>query len=307
MSQSGPAGCAAAIGEGNAASAPSPIADGKALDIDGETPLDRLLATLAAQKIDPRQMSILALVEAFSDALQGALTGPIDAWQPAAAAGVGRTPIRDGAGVNLAPWGDALVLAATLAWLRSRLLLPPDTRAARDAAYEAEVLRQSLLRRVDIAAAADRLVHRQQLGRDVFVARIAPEPADVARGADLADLLRACLVALRLPEENAATRPRAVKLWRLADALARLQLLLPTLPPGRPLAAYLPNLRVDLPGREQHARAALASTLLAGLELARDGRLTLEQTAPWAPVLVFPHPEPAAGSPIAETLSSRDA
>jgi segregation and condensation protein A len=100
------------------------------------------------------------------------------------------------------------------------------------------------------------------------------------RGGDLTELLRACLPALQVPDEQAvALRPRPPPLWTASDALAQFAPLLATLPDGGPLAAFLPPIPQDAPSRALRCRAALASTLIAGLERARDGALLLEQEA----------------------------
>ena len=90
-----------------------------------------------------------------------------------------------------------------------------------------------------------------------------------------------------MPEEQAAAfRPRPPPSWRASDALPRLRQLLGVLPDGSPLAAFLPQLGIEEPDSVLRARAALSSTLIAGLELARDGVLALEQDGAWTPVRV---------------------
>ena len=207
-------------------------------------PLDWLLEMARAKKIDLARLSIGALIEAFSRAMQAALAG------------------RDRS--RIGHWAAWTVMAATLTELRSRLLLPADAPEARAAAEEAEALRRQLLARAQMRLAADWLERRPQLGREVF---------------------RACLVALRVPEEQAAAfRPRPPPLWRASDALPRLRQLLGVLPDGSPLPAFLPQLGTEEPDSVLRARAALASTLIAGLELARDGVLALDQDVAWTPV-----------------------
>jgi segregation and condensation protein A len=67
------------------------------------------------------------------------------------------------------------------------------------------------------------------------------------------------------------------------------------LPDGSPLAAFLPQLGTEEPDGGLRARAALSSTLIAGLELARDGVLALDQDATWTPVRVRRHDDHDAG------------
>ena len=266
-----------------------------------EGPLDWLLALARAGKVDLARLSILALVEAFADALEAALTKTLDAPAP-----------------DLAQWAAWTVMAAHLAELRSRLLRPADTPEARTAQAEAEALRRQWLRRAEMAAAADWLERRHQLGRDVF-ARGRPgtgragkevgftgrqaadatddglsEGADASAGSaddtppvnggDLTDLLRACLVALRLPPHAEAFQPRRLPFWGVGDASARIIRLLQERPEGRELEVFLPKVAGTGSGRALQCRAAVAATFVAGLELARGGTLTLDQDGPWQPV-----------------------
>jgi segregation and condensation protein A len=240
------------------------------LSVEGmEGPLDWLLEMATAQKIDLARLSILALIEAFSTALEAALDRS------------GR-----GASVQLGQWGNWLVMAATLAWLRSRLMLPPDAPEARAAVNEAEALRRLWLRRIQIGEAADWLGRQPQLGRDVFVRAGSEAPARNGTG-DITELLRACLTALRLAQPAEAYRPRPAPFWRVGDALARFGELLPQLPPGSPMSAYVPPIGQAEPDRARRCRVAVASTLLASLELARNGVLKLEQPAMAAPIQVW--------------------
>jgi segregation and condensation protein A len=232
-----------------------------------EGPLDWLLEMARAQKIDLARLSIAALIGAFAAALDAALARRDGAPAPA-----------------LGRWGEWLVMAATLAWLRSRLLLPADAPAARAAGREAEALRRQLLGRAHMAAAADWLERRERVGGDVF-GRGTPAFRGQAQGGNLTELLRACLVVLHVPEhEAAAARLRAPPLWTISAATDRVRQLLAMLPDGSELQAFLPEIAVEEPGRDVRCRAALASTLVAGLELARTGDLGLEQAKAWRPI-----------------------
>jgi hypothetical protein len=123
--------------------------------------------------------------------------------------------------------------------------------------------------------------------RQPGVRRGLPEVSITRRGGDLTELLRACLVALHVPDEQASTvRSRPPQLWTASDALRRLVALLPGLPDGSPLWAVLPPIARDAPARALRCRAAVASTLIAGLEQARDGALVLDQAADWMPIRV---------------------
>ena len=237
------------------------------LSIDGfEGPIDWLLEMVRAQKIDLTLLSIGALVDAFVGLMEGALDRS------------------SGMSVELSRWGDWLVMAATLTHLRSRLILPLDAPEAQQAHAEAEALRQRLVDRARISAGADWLERRPQLGRDLF-ARGRTEATPLGRVGDVADLLRACLVALRVPEDQeAAYRPLAAPFWTVGDAIARIERLLPVLPEGSELAAFLPEVVDSGAGRELACRAAVASTLVASLELTRGELLVLTQREACSPI-----------------------
>jgi segregation and condensation protein A len=239
------------------------------LSADGfEGPLDWLLEMARAKKIDLARLSIAALIDSFAAALDAALAQ------------------RLGHGAELGRWGTWLVMAANLAWMRSRLLLPADAPEATAAEAEAEALRRDLVERARMRAAVDWLERRPQLGREVF-RRGAPEMQTAGRVGDLTELLRACLVALRVPEaQDVALRPRPPPFWSATDAITRLRQFLPTLPESSSLWSVLPTIAADATQRDLRCRAAVASTLLAGLELARTGDLTLEQDEPWTQIHV---------------------
>ena len=257
------------------------------LSVDGVTgPLDWLLDMARAKKIDLARLSIAALIGQFAAALSVALA--------------------DRAALRIDHWAGWTVLAASLTELWSRLVLPVDPVAARAAEAEAAALRRRLLARARMRDAADWLARRPQLGRDVFP-RGRPTASGADRGSDLTDLLRACLVALQVPEAQAAAyRPRPPPLWRVSDALPHLRRRLAGLPDATPLAALLPRLDGTDPGRPLRCRAAVASTLVAGLELARDGALTLAQDVAWAPIRVHP-PARGAADPIAAAAHAEPA
>ena len=228
-----------------------------------EGPLDWLLEMARAQRIDLAMLSIVDLVDAFVAALDAALA---------------EHAVR----ADLSRWGEWLVMAATLALLRSRLLFPPDAPQAQAAQDEAEAMRRQLLERAAIRAAAEWLDGRLQLGRDVFGrGEMAGATALSGRTTDITDLFRACLVALRVPEQVDTYQLRFVKLWRVADAIGQITRTLETRPEGGVLASFLPKLHGAGPEKELRCRAAVASTFLAGLELARDGTLNLRQGEPW--------------------------
>jgi segregation and condensation protein A len=237
-----------------------------------EGPLDLLLELARAQRVDLAKLSILDLAGQFGAALE-------------AAAAQRRVP--------LSRLGDWLVMAAHLAWLRSRLLLPEDSREGEEARREAEALRRRLADREFVRRLADWLERRPRLGRDVFARGRAEEPegADhAAPAADIAALFRACLAVLERSDRGGSWRPEPLPLWRVPDALARLRRMLPALPEGgMPLERFLPEtMGDDGPDAALRRRAALASTLLAALELEREGSAALSQAAAFDRIAVAP-------------------
>lgn len=243
-----------------------PASAAPVLAIDGfEGPLDWLLEMARAQHIDLAKLSILALVEAFTAALDGALAQQ-----------------QRGKPADLARWGERLVMAATLALLRSRLLLLHDASETKAAQDEAEALRRLLLGRVAMQRAAEWLDRRTQLGRDVFGRGGGVVGGKkTTRAADITDLFRACLLALRMPDQADTYQLHRPPFWRVADAVARITRMLADRPGGGGLRIFLPAVDRSTPERELRCRAALASTFVAGLELAREGALQLDQLVPW--------------------------
>jgi segregation and condensation protein A len=183
-------------------------------------------------------------------------------------------------------------MAAALAELRSRPLLPEDSAAGRQARGEVTALREQAAERERMRAAAAWLDRRLQLGRDVFACGTPTIGATRRRTADLTALLRACLAALQAEVARGERyRPRPLALWRVRDAFARVQALLPELRDAAPhgdasLWCFLPDREAleaagvgpgVTPDTALLRRSAVVSTLTAGLDLAREGRITLAQ------------------------------
>ncbi len=239
-----------------------PAPDHLLLTLEGfEGPLDLLLDLARSQKVDLAKISILSLVEQYLAVIESARR------------------------IRLELAADWLVMAAWLTWLKSRLLLPPGTEAAEEAEQAADVLAARLRDLQTIRAAAAWLALRPQLGHDVF-ARGAPEDlteTDRSRLAmDLPALLRAYLAALRRSGSKRRYTPKPVTLWSVKDALHRLAALVGSVPDWTSLEQFLPD---ALEGPLER-RAALASTLLAGLEMARGGAVRLRQEEAFGPILV---------------------
>ena len=230
------------------------------LDLDGwEGPLDLLLTLARSQKVDLARISILALVEQYL------------------------TFIAEAKELKLEIAADYLVMAAWLAYLKSCLLLPKDPQ--QDPSPEELALRLQLrLQRLDaMREAGARLMARDRLGRDVF-ARGAPEGLRVVRKAawqaELYDLI-AAYGAVRARAEPAFHVVSRRPVMTLDEALHRVEQLLGTSIEWTAIEAFLPATQDG-----EYRKSALASSFLAALELAKQGRLELDQKAPFAPLYV---------------------
>jgi segregation and condensation protein A len=228
------------------------------LDLDGwEGPLDLLLALARAQKVDLKAISILALVEQYLAFVERARA------------------------LKLEIAADYLVMAAWLAYLKSALLLPRDP-AVEPSPEELALRLQLRLERLNaMREAGARLMARDRLGRDTFL-RGAPEGVRTVRRArwqaDLYDLIAAYgRVSARNRPVMHVVRDREV--MTLDAAIARVSALVGSALDWATIEAFLP------PEASGTFRAsALASSFLAALELARQGRVELKQEGPFAPL-----------------------
>jgi segregation and condensation protein A len=232
------------------------------LQLEGfQGPLDLLLDLARAQKLDIARISILDLVDQYLAVIEGARR------------------------VRLELAADWLVMAAWLAWLKSRLLLPEDPQQEEDAEALAGQLAERLAELERMRAAAVWLGRQPQLGQQVF-SRGAPESFTMTDRSGLATelpaLLRGYVDALRRAASKRPYRPKQRKLWTVQDALERLARLVGGLPDWGDLLQFLPEQVLDPVER----RAAMASTLVAGLELARGGGIELRQEAAFGPILL---------------------
>ncbi|WP_158745247.1 ScpA family protein [Acidisphaera sp. L21] len=226
------------------------------LHLDGfDGPMDLLLDLTERQRIDFGRMSVRDLAEQFVAAME-----------------------RLAGRVSLERRADWLVLATRLVLLRSRLLFPASPEAAIEAEKEAGIEVRRLEEMVFVRAAASWLTARPRLGIDVFSRPATTVPS---REGGYVALMEACLVVLRgrggRPEEALVYRQVVPDLWRVSNALARIRLTLVDHPEGGELRRFLPIIAADVADRALKARAAVASTLLAGLELAREGVLAIDQ------------------------------
>lgn len=243
-----------------------PRLPGLSVSLEGyEGPLDLLLELAREQKVDLARLSILRLAEQYL------------AWIEAARA------------LDLELAADLLVMAAWLAYLKSRLLLPPADRPADEPSPEAaaEALALQLRRLEAMRMAGASLMARPRLGLDVW-ARGAPE-ARVERvpggwSVGLHEMINAYAAARRRSLGHRAYAPPPLELMTVQEAVARLTRLLRVVPDWAVLTRFLPpGLAAGLP-----TRAAVASMLLAGLELGKARAVELRQDEPFGPIWVKP-------------------
>jgi segregation and condensation protein A len=232
------------------------------LSLNGfEGPLDLLLDLARAQKVDLGQISILALVDQYLAMIESARR------------------------IRLELAADWLVMAAWLAWLKSRLLVPEDDGEAEEGEVAAEILAERLRALETIRSAAGWLNARPILGIDLFARGVPEDFTEIDRSRiklDIATLLPAYLAAMRRAGAKRQYRPRPMIYWSVQDALARLTQMLGNIPQWSELEAFLPPAQAQPLAR----RAAHASTLIAGLELARSGAVMLRQEAAFGPILI---------------------
>ncbi len=237
-----------------------PPADTLTLDLDGwGGPLDLLLALARNQKVDLKAISILALVEQYLRFINEARS------------------------LKLEIAADYLVMAAWLAYLKSALLLPrnpdevptPEDLALR---FQLRLERLSAMRE-----AGARLLARDRLGRDVFV-RGAPEGLWTVRHArweaEIYDLIAA------FGRISARSRPvmhvvAMRDVMTLDEAISRVSELIGLRVDWAKIETFLPDTAAGT-----FRKSALASSFVAALELARQGRVELRQASAFAPLYV---------------------
>jgi segregation and condensation protein A len=239
--------------------------DGEALiiDLEGyEGPLHVLLALARSQKVDLMKLSVLKLAEQYLAFVQEARRRRF----------------------SLA--ADYLVMAAWLAYLKSRLLLPKPEQAKAEEAPAEEVAARLAFRLAKLEAmrnAAEGLRTRAQLGREVFV-RGDPEairiiPSGRIEG-DLYSLMSA-YIGQRQKEAQRSYKPTPPVAYPLEDARDRLRRLLPELDRWTPLAGVAP---LGTPTAGPTRASYVASTLSASLELVKGGELEARQLEAFADI-----------------------
>ncbi|PZO66624.1 MAG: segregation/condensation protein A [Paracoccus denitrificans] len=233
------------------------------IDVDGwEGPLDLLLTLARTQKVDLMQISVLALTEQYLAFVDRA------------------------AKLRIELAADYLVMAAWLAFLKSRLLLPPDPEAEGPSADDmAAHLAFQLERLAAMRNAAATLMARDRLGQDRF-ARGAPQQVVRQRRVEwkvgLIDLMRA-YASLRTRDEF---RPYAFDrrdIYTMEQALDRMRRLIGFAGDWTDLAEFLPTGWGNAGARR---RSATAATFAASLELAKQGQVELRQSESFAPIAI---------------------
>jgi segregation and condensation protein A len=232
-----------------------------------------LLLTLAReQKVDLGKISILALADQYL------------------------AFIAKQQSLNLEIAADYLVMAAWLAYLKSRLLLPQPTEDEEPCGTELAAQLEHRLRLLEaMQTAGARLTALPRIGQDTFL-RGAPEGVAVVAvpvyELALYDLLRA-YGENRRRTETAVLTIEPAEFYSMDDALGRLACFIGRVPNWRELASFLPR---ELRG-EVFRRSALAATFAATLELARSGRLELRQDRAFGPIYLR-SPTPASALDI---------
>jgi segregation and condensation protein A len=241
-------------------------ADALLLDIDGyEGPIDVLLELARNQKVDLSKISILQLARQYLAFVERA------------------------AAMNLELAAEYLVMAAWLAYLKSRLLLPRDKESADPSAEAmAEALQFQLRRLEAMQTAAQNIIKLPQLGQNVF-ARGMPEGLRVKTNTkwdvQIYDLLKAYGDIKRRQESSTYDLP-LYNLMSTEDALSRLTRMLGELP-KKGLQSVWATLESFIPEGIKdrlYGRSTLASTLTASLELAKQGQLEIRQEGLFKPI-----------------------
>lgn len=236
--------------------------DAFVVGIDGfEGPLDLLLALARTQKVDLTRISVLQLVDQYLGFIAEAQR------------------------IKLEVAADYLVMAAWLAYLKSRLLLPRDKDTADTATAEdlAQRLAFRLMRLQSMRNAAAQLLTRKRLDRDVF-ARGMPEIVKTTREttytAEIYDLLKA-YADQRRRTIKVVHVVKARRVWSIKDARVRLEKLIGA---GASDWTQLDLFFEQYLPKGEEERTALASSFGATLEMAREGLVELRQDEPFSPI-----------------------
>lgn len=232
------------------------------IDVAGfEGPLDLLLHLARTQRVDLARISVLALAEQYLQFVEKARA------------------------LRLELAADYLVMAAWLAYLKSKLLIPQASEGDEPSGEEMAAQLAFRLKRLEaMREAATRLVNRHRLGRDVF-ARGAPEPMVIDKTssfeATLYDLLTAYAAQKQRQTVTQVTISRR-RVWSLSDARVILFRLIGELADWTALDQYLLRYLSD----PEERTTAIASSFAASLEMVREGRLEIRQDGAFQPIFM---------------------
>ncbi|MDW4497579.1 ScpA family protein [Sulfitobacter sp. D35] len=233
------------------------------VDVDGfEGPLDVLLTLSRTQKVDLRKISVLALARQYLAFVEKAKK------------------------LRLELAADYLVMAAWLAFLKSRLLLPPDPEEEGPSGEEmAAHLAFQLERLQAMRDAAARLMGRDQLGRDFFARGQTQEVTSLRRvtyTATLLDLMQG-YARIRTRDEFRPFVMDRDHVFTMEQALERMRGLIGFAGDWTEISSYLPDGWETDPARR---RSATAATFAASLELVKEGHLEIRQGDTFAPIQI---------------------
>jgi segregation and condensation protein A len=242
------------------------------VDVDGfEGPLDLLLELARRQKVDLSRISILALADQYLAFVDSARR------------------------FRLELAADYLVMAAWLAYLKSRLLLPEPPQADEPSAADLATALALRLRRLEaIREAARLLASRPQLGRDVFARGHTELPTAEPDGAWVATLYDLLSAYARQRQRHAVSRVTVHKrfVWSLVEAREALQKLVGLAADWTTLDIYLREYAME-PAMTATVRASALSALL---EMVREGLVDIRQDRPFSALYLRRRgsPQPAA-------------
>ncbi|CAL77801.1 conserved hypothetical protein [Bradyrhizobium sp. ORS 278] len=252
------------------------------VDVEGyEGPLDLLLALARQQKVDLAKISILALADQYLQFIEAARK------------------------IRLELAADYLVMAAWLAFLKSRLLLPEPPAQEGPSAEEMATALANRLRRLEaIREAANRLMNRPQFQRDVFPRGNPEAIAEVRKPkftATLFDLLSAYAIQRQARVVTSVHMAKRT-VWSLAEARATLERLVGMTEVSDDWGCLDDYLLSYVPEPTQKA-TVFASSFAAVLELVREGKLELNQKQAFAPLYFRKRPPNQPGAMAAPDLT----
>ncbi len=230
------------------------------VDVDGfEGPLDLLLHLARSQKVDLAKISVLALTEQYLVFIERARQ------------------------LRLELAADYLVMAAWLAYLKSKLLIPEKGSEEEASGEELAAILQYRLKRLEaMRDAATRLVNRNRLGREFF-ARGMPEAVIVERKSEFSASLYDLLAAYAGNRQRNTISKVAIaqrRVWSLKEARELLVRMIGATKDWSRLDTYL----IEYLTEPETRRSAIASSFAASLEMVREGQLEIRQEKTYAPI-----------------------